>query len=599
MSVERGSARFVAAQRAARAVGDAAAELWTQLTRAADAVITDRSLDALYTDALMTVMEVLDADSVALLLANEAQDALVARASFGLGDDHTVGLTIGAGQGMAGQVLFTKQPLIVDDLSTVALVSPALREHGLRSVLAVPIMSEKTVLGVLHVASCNLSHFSVGDTELLEFLADRLAVAFDRVRLFDKARQLADVSSFFAETAKIMAEAPDFTQALDRLAGAALPAFGDICLIDIVEDDQLKRLVAKHRDPECQHLVDRLRIEFPPDLSGDHPAARAIRLGMTSWTPAINDAFLRSTTRDEAHYALTKSLGFRSYLAVPIGSRGEIIGSLTLVSCRRSFSAQDVDFAECLAQQVGAVAANAQQLDLAARTSHILQAALLPASLPDIPGLLVNSRYAAATKSLEVGGDFYDLMLLADDQAWFMIGDVEGHDRGAAAVMGQLRSAARVLASQGNGPVELITVLQSVWERLGFARIATALIGQVDVTTGATILASAGHYPPLLVRPGGAEFVAVKPSPPLGGPFVKPSPWRGELQVGDLLLLYTDGAMNERRLGVERGMEMLVHTVVHGDIDPQSVCDRVIGAHADHDDDIALLAIERQGRAGS
>ncbi len=594
MAYQQGSERLVAAQRAARAVGDAAAELWRQLTIVADAAVTDQSLDVLYADALAIVMEVLDADSVALLLANEAQDALVARVSLGLGEDRTVGLQIGAGQGMAGQVLVTKQPLIIEDLSTVTLVSPALREHGLRSVTAVPIMSEKTVLGVLHVASCELRHFSEADTELLEFLADRLAVAFDRVRLFERSRQLADISAFFAETAKIMAEASDFTQALDRLAGAALPAFGDICLIDIVEDGHLKRLVAKHHDPERQHLVDRLRSEYPPEPSGDHPAVKAIRLGQTSWAPFMNDAFLRATTRDESHYALTKALRFRSYLAVPIGSQGEVVGSLTLVSCSRSFSAQDVDFAECLAQQVGAVAANAQQLDMAARTSHILQAALLPITLPDIPGLLVSSRYAAATKSLEVGGDFYDLMLLADDLAWFMIGDVEGHDRGAAALMGQLRSAARVLACQGKHPDELISALQSVWRRVGFDRIATALIGQVDVTTGVTTLASAGHYPPLLVRPGGAEFVAVQPSPPLGAPFIEASPWRGELHIGELLLLYTDGVMSERKLGVERGMEVLADCVVRGEIDPPSVCDRVIGAHTDHDDDIALLAIQRQ-----
>ena len=458
--------------------------------------------------------------------------------------------------------------------------------------MAVPIESDTRLLGVLHAGSRELGHFTVADSEVLEILANRLAVALDRVRFVEQHRQLADISSFLAETARIMAEASDLSSALHSLAAAALPGLGDICLIDIIEEGALRRLVARHRDPGRQKLVDRLRLEYPPEISGNHPAARVVESGQVRWSAHMSDAFLRATTRDDEHFALTKALGFRSYLAVPIESDGEVVGTLTMVSCTRSFMVRDVEFARLLAQQVGAVVGNAQRLDLVARTSHILQAALLPRGLPHVPGLAVCSRYEAASQSLEVGGDFYDLALLPDGKAWFMIGDVEGHDRGAAALMGQFRSVARMLASQGKGPADLVDELQASWKLMDFDRIATALFGQIEPSSGDLIMASAGHYPPLLIAEGVAEFLPIVPTPPLGSVDKPAVPWFGTLETGQILLLFTDGVISERTMGVDPSMARLAQVAVQGAITIEAVCDRVVASRAEHEDDIALLALE-------
>src|SRR5579864_1096951 len=115
--------KFLAVQRTARAVADSAAGWWRELTQAAESVVSVKSLDLLYRDILVAIKDVLGADEVSLLLANEAEDELIARASIGLGEDETVDLRIPAGQGMAGQVLVTRQPLIINDLSQITLVS--------------------------------------------------------------------------------------------------------------------------------------------------------------------------------------------------------------------------------------------------------------------------------------------------------------------------------------------------------------------------------------------------------------------------------------------------------------------------------------------
>ena len=584
--------KFLAAHRAARSVGSSVGDGWARLSEAADSVVNLQTLDELYHQALSAIQEVLGSDSVALLLANEAQDELVARASIGLGEESIVDLSIHYGQGMAGRVLATRAPMIVEDLSQITLASPTLRDQGIQSLAAVPLLSEKRVLGVLHTGSRRLGHFSAADVALLEILADRLAVALAAVQLFEQQRRLADISAFLAETARIMAEASDLSDALHRLAAAALPALGDVCLIDIIEEGALRRLVARHRDPARQALVDRLRTEYAPDVLGDHPAARVVQSGQVAWSATMPDDFLRATTRDDEHFAITKALGFRSYLAVPIESAVDVVGTLTMVSCSRSFTVRDVDFALLLAQQVGAVVGNAQQLDLAARTSHILQAALLPRALPDVPGMAVHSRYEAASQGLEVGGDFYDVALLPDGTAWFAIGDVEGHDRGAAALMGQFRSAARLLASQGKSPAALIDELQATWALMGFDRIATALFGKIEPRSGDVVLASAGHYPPLFVGHGEAHFLPVKPVPPFGSVSKSAVEWSGTLEKGETLLLFTDGLISERTLGVDRSMELLLEVVLRGDPAMDAVCDRVIATRADHEDDIALLALQ-------
>ena len=585
--------RLVAARQAAHAVETSASALFRALIDAADSALTDESLDELYQNGLTALRGVFGADSVAFLLANEAGDRLISRASTGLGEQRAVPLTISFGEGMAGRVLATREPLVIEDLTKVKLAWPTLREQGIRSLVAVPIIAGDQMLGVVHVGSRALAQFTLADAELLEFVADRFAVALERVRLFEQHRRLADMSAFLAETARITAEAPDFAEALERLAAAALPALGDICLIDVLEEGRLVRLVAKHRDPARQHLADRLLREFAPDASGPHPAARVMRSGQVSWAARMSDDFLRSTTHDDEHFALTKQLGFRSYLAVPIEADDTTIGTLTMVSCSRRFREEDLEFAQALSRQVGAMLHNAQRLGWAMRTSEILQEALLPSALPDVPGLVIDYRYEAASQSLDVGGDFYDLVVLDSGDVWFAIGDVEGHDRRAAGLMGQLRSAIRIMASRVTGPGELIEELHRSWELMEFERIATALVGKIDAGLERVSVACAGHYPPLLIRRDAADFVRLPSSPPLGVTVRRPENWTHAFQPDDILFFYTDGVVSDRTVGVERNMIYLKKAVLDGPTDLDSICNRVLATQATHEDDVALLAIQR------
>jgi serine/threonine-protein kinase RsbW len=764
-------ARIAAAQRAAGQAGEAAAHWWAEVGVQTETAVTNQSLDELFRSSLAAMAEVLDAHSVAVLLANETEDELIARAAFGLGAEIDTGVRIPSGEGMAGRVVASRTPLLIADLRTTEVVSPALRDQDIRSVAAVPMLSGDRLLGVLHAGSRDVDRFTEADVELLEMMAGRLSAAVDRVRSFEserrarreaernadrlerlqritsalltatneeaiasaltetiggtperrrvfwcgvwlrradglepinialpeslpeslrhvgfdsdhplaavarehapvfvteaaatlarypqvgevptaiesfavfpivlrgdclgvfvvtypfahrfdpiereflaaavdqvalaleavrlhtQARQIAEMSSFFADAAKILAEAIDLDDTLDRLASLAVGYLGDLCLIDVVgEDGELTRMVARHRDPVRQRQTDRLRVDFPPDPLGSHPAVDVVHSGRTRWSPRMSDDFLRATTRDDEHLALVHELGFRSYISVPLSGDGEILGSVTLVSTDRSYTAADASFAETLATQVAAVVDNARRYDSSARTSHTLQQSLLPQSLPDVPGLRVHTRYLAASPSLEVGGDFYDVVVLASGRVLFMIGDVAGHDRTAAALMGHLRSAARALAGQVDSPGALIASLRQSWDLLGFDRIATVVFGNLDPVSGDLLLASAGHYPPLRIAREQAYYLEVEPDTPLGAASAGVPEWHGTLAPGDVLLLYTDGAIDERGAGSEASMAQLAAAAGSGTLDPAVACDLVVDMlSADRADDVALLAVQ-------
>jgi serine/threonine-protein kinase RsbW len=226
------------------------------------------------------------------------------------------------------------------------------------------------------------------------------------------------------------------------------------------------------------------------------------------------------------------------------------------------------------------------------QTSQVLQQSLLPQSLPDVDGLSLAVRYLPATRGLEVGGDFYDLVSLRDGRVSFLIGDVAGHDREAAALMGQLRSAARVLLGQVGGPSELVVALQSSWRLLGFDRIATALFGQLELSTGKLTLASAGHERPLLVEKDEICYLPVPPNPALGVTAGTGLSWEGRLAPDQVLVLYTDGAVEERDIGVGFGLERLAKAAADAERRPEAICEGIVAAlPSDRHDDVALLAL--------
>ena len=420
-----------------------------------------------------------------------------------------------------------------------------------------------------------------------------------REELLERLQEAQRSQAFLLSAAQVLARATGYEETLHNLAAVAVPTLGDICLIDVVDEEQgLRRVAGHHVDPERQALVDKLGELYAPDREGPHPAAEVFRTGRSTWSDEMSEEFLRRTCRDEEHFRIVKELGFTSFMTIPLADRGEILGAITLLSAgsSRRLGPEDLALAEALAGQVAAVVGKARRYEQEHLASHTLQSSLLPSALPRIPGLAVAVRYLPGSRGAEVGGDWYDVVVHPSGATVLAVGDVAGHDIGAAAAMGVVRAGLRALVRHAEDPAALLELLQFSWDDLGVDRIATLIVAFVDVKTGAFSVGSAGHPPPLVVGSGHrVEFLPVVPATPLGGPPLPVEIFHGRLDPGDLILLYTDGVIESRQSTLVEGMEQLAELAREAPTEPERFCSQLL-AHLGgvSTDDLVLLAAARR-----
>jgi signal transduction histidine kinase len=168
--------------------------------------VTDAALGHLEIDDLLGVLlprirEILNADTCAVLLLDEAGAELVARGAVGIEEEVEQGVRIPMGRGFAGRVGATRHPVILDDVDHADVVNPILREKGIKSLLGVPLLAAGDVLGVLHVGTLTHRRFTSDDVELLTLVAERVALAVERGRLHEETLQLDELKSSFVAIA--------------------------------------------------------------------------------------------------------------------------------------------------------------------------------------------------------------------------------------------------------------------------------------------------------------------------------------------------------------------------------------------------------------
>ncbi|MFK8024378.1 MAG: PP2C family protein-serine/threonine phosphatase [Ilumatobacter sp.] len=222
-----------------------------------------------------------------------------------------------------------------------------------------------------------------------------------------------------------------------------------------------------------------------------------------------------------------------------------------------------------------------------------LQRLLLPQALPPVGCTEVAAGYAAHNEELRLGGDWYDLIDRPDDQVVAIVGDVVGHGIEQIGVMGQLRAAANALGRSCAEPHEVLNHLDAFAQDVPGAAMTTVVVMMLDGSTTGRI-ASAGHPPVLHVRPGGiASVIEVGRRPPLtlgDGSAVSAT---FQYDVDDLLVLYTDGLVERRRVPWDDRVKRLGRLVA--DRFDKSCAeitnDLIDDAVSDGEDDVALMVL--------
>jgi len=367
-------------------------------------------------------------------------------------------------------------------------------------------------------------------------------------------RRAEDVQRFLVDTTILLMTSLDFAESLRQLAAAAVPFLGDVCLVDIVDGPEITRMAAAHADPALQRLVDSLGDRYVPDPFSEHPAVRVMASGVPEWAAEMNDDFLRSMSRDDEHLDLMRRLGFCSYISVPLIARGKSLGALTLVSCssERRFGPDDLAVAQEVAWRAALAADNARLFSERAYVARTLQASLLPHTLPEIPGVELAARYLAAGEGNEVGGDFFDAFDVGYGTWAVVVGDVCGKGADAAAIAGLARHTVRAAALKERRPSRMLSILNDAIfgdADVSDARFCTVIAALVRPNRkGARMtLATGGHPLPWVLRVDGTTeqagtsglIVGVFPQTDASDDVVN-------LAVGDAVVLYTDGVVEER-----------------------------------------------------
>ncbi|WNM41663.1 SpoIIE family protein phosphatase [Micromonospora halotolerans] len=247
-----------------------------------------------------------------------------------------------------------------------------------------------------------------------------------------------------------------------------------------------------------------------------------------------------------------------------------------------------------LAQAVASAVEAQRSFDQEHRIAVTLQRSLLPRRLPEIAGLDLAVRYEPASAHTEVGGDFYELVML-DGHLLMAIGDVAGHSLHAATVMAELRHAVRAYAVEGHPPGVILDRVNELMRTLLPAELATICVLLLDPGSGLIRLASAGHLPALVSGDGRTEFVQ-QSAPLLGVRAPRPPDLEFVLPAGATLVLYTDGLIERRDATIDEGMAALAAVAARVDDDLDQFCQRLLVELAPPEihDDVAVVAVRRR-----
>jgi PAS domain S-box-containing protein len=300
--------------------------------------------------------------------------------------------------------------------------------------------------------------------------------------------------------------------------------------------------------------------------------------------------------RDQPPLQISTALGSPSWAGTAVEYSGSVAGIwLDLDGCP-PFGVEDRTLLALLCGSLGQALNRARLLDQEREVALALQHAVLgPGRMP--PGFA--ARYEPATPPLEIGGDWYDVAELPGGRIGIIVGDCVGRGLGAASVMGQLRSACRALLLDSPGPARALAALDRFAALIPDALATTVFCGVLDPATGELTYASAGHPPGILaLADGRTELLDQGRSLALA---LDPDRPRGEATAhvpeGALLLLYTDGLVERRRVDMDLTTAQAASLLRGGQQVPVAdLADMLMAGlapAAGYEDDVALLLYRR------
>jgi serine phosphatase RsbU (regulator of sigma subunit) len=416
-----------------------------------------------------------------------------------------------------------------------------------------------------------------------------------------RGRRVGDRRAFLTAVADVAALTLELDDLLAQLRDLVVPTLADLFGIHLPTEQGLVRylpadLAVEAPNPHLSGIARRLVLDEVMPFTARLPATvafasgRTVRVDELSGLPQVPDV---RTVIDR---------GGTSGASTPLIVGGEVLGTMSLArtGSRPPLTAEDIELVELVAARAAVAVAHARRLDREREHAATLQRALLPRLPPQLPGLDLAARYLPSMRDTAVGGDWYDV-IPHDGLVTLVVGDVMGRGVAAAAIMGQMRTAARAAALLGRSPAQMLGLLDQLLVELAPDSLVTATAVRVDPVSGRAWAARAGHPLPLIAAPDSRARPLIELHPgerPLGtaGAF---DDHLVTLPPGARLALFTDGLVESRHEDDEETTERLGAALATGPHDLDDLADhalRAVGRAHGHHDDIALLLVRRPTR---
>ena len=505
--------------------------------------------------AVAHVAELLDADRLAVYLREH--DRLYEAAAVGLAGPHAR---------LAGRLLELAQGpfrsrgvLVVRDVASnprLSSVADAAAEAGIGSAVAVPLLAQEEVIGLLAVYPPKRRSLTEDESALLIALAAQLAVAVQNAQLHERAKRLGeereralDAERAASKQVRALYEiSRSFAQSLSLEATLSAVTRTIIDVLDVdaalisMPDERREWLMPRALEVADVEIEEAARsILFRPQPFGTRAVQRLFRLGQAY-------ALTADVVPELAPFLQRGWTG----AAVPIATPAEVLASLTIVSMRPGapVKQETLDEASRIGGQAALAIDNARLYQQQKEFSDTMQRSLLPQTVPQLAGLELGAAYESSAR-VEVGGDVYDFMELPDGRLAVALGDVTGHGIEAAADMAMAKFVFRSLAREHAEPSDFLQAAnQVIVGEIVPGKFITLVYLVLDPRTGELAVAGAGHPAPRIVRANGALEPVDVGGLVLG---IEPGQTYGEqrarLEVGDSVVAYTDGVLEARREG--------------------------------------------------
>jgi PAS domain S-box-containing protein len=424
-----------------------------------------------------------------------------------------------------------------------------------------------------------------------------------RGRLTEQLSAAALRTARLQQATSMLAEALTVEQVVEVITEVGRSAIGaDRSLVVLLDPERLRvRAVNPSGGRETPGFPGG---EIPLDVPSVVTRAITTRRPVLAENPEALQLQFEDETKADLFLASTDE---RAWVGMPLLTAGQAIGALRFTFTRpRKITDEERVFLEALAGQCALAVERASLFEREHTTAETLQRSLLPDRLPSVPGIILDARYRPVTRNMEIGGDWYDAFRLPDGRLAVAVGDVMGKGLSAAAGMGRVRNALRALALTDPRPAAVLAGLDRLFSATELdEQVTTVAYLVLDPVTGEGLAGNAGHPPPLLMsRTGTPRLDLGEAGTPLGWASPRQQ-YVFRLPPESTAVLYSDGLVENRRRGLDAGLDELVSVAAKATPqvaeDPAKLLGYLVDsmlAGYEQDDDVTVLVLHVPRRDG-